>query len=610
MKNVPIAGKFLAVIALFAVFAIGVCIYATGQLRSIDASYAELIHHEEQSAITVSRANRNMQTARAGIGDLLASSTPEGNAAATAGIAKARKTFDKYMDQASALTPADAADLQALKAAFAKTLDEDCAGAIAQGKAATDPAAVLASQATYLRDCQPRFEPLTNALVAKTKAMDDLANARSDALSKASQQAILITFVVILGGLALVIGCALFAVRAWITAPLTALITVMERLAHNDIEVAIVGGERRDEVGAMAKTVQIFKDAALEKRRLEAEAADLRGRSEEDRVRIEAERAAAAQKQAEVVSSLAEGLSRLSDGDLVFRLNKAFAAEYEQLRSDFNAAMTKLAEALGTVANNSNGISSGADEIARASDDLSRRTEQQAASLEQTAAALDQITATVKKTAAGARQASAAVSGARDDATHSGQVVAQAVEAMGLIEKSSQQIGQIIGVIDEIAFQTNLLALNAGVEAARAGEAGRGFAVVAQEVRALAQRSADAAKEIKALISASTQQVGAGVDLVGETGKALQQIVTKVAEVDSLVAEIAASAQEQSTGLGEVNTAVNQMDQVVQQNAAMVEQATAASHGLKSEANELNRLIGRFRLDGNASAYSPSSYAA
>jgi methyl-accepting chemotaxis protein len=251
-------------------------------------------------------------------------------------------------------------------------------------------------------------------------------------------------------------------------------------------------------------------------------------------------------------------------------------------------------------------MQSGAGEISSAADDLSRRTEQQAATLEETAAALDEITVTVRKTAEGAKQARDVVSRTRENAEHSGTIVRQAVAAMGSIEQSSRQIGQIIGVIDEIAFQTNLLALNAGVEAARAGDAGRGFAVVASEVRALAQRSAEAAKEIKALISTSGEHVSAGVRLVSDTGGALGQMVDQVAEIDAVVTAIAASAGEQATGLVEVNTAINQMDQVTQQNAAMVEQSTAASHALAQEAEELSRLTGRFQISGH-SVGEPSS---
>ncbi|WP_143324327.1 PAS domain-containing methyl-accepting chemotaxis protein [Caulobacter sp. FWC2] len=312
------------------------------------------------------------------------------------------------------------------------------------------------------------------------------------------------------------------------------------------------------------------------------------------------------------VAFIGAALAKLAEGDLTARVQQNLIPSLDQLRVDFNAAAEALHEALAQVASGSSAIHSGADDIAQASDDLSRRTEQQAASLEKTAAALDEITATVRRSAQSAQQTNATVSLTRTEAEESGRVVDRAVEAMAQIEASSQQISQIIGVIDEIAFQTNLLALNAGVEAARAGEAGRGFAVVAQEVRALAQRSAEAAREIKALISNSTQQVERGVGLVNQTGKALQFIVGKVAEIDALVAEITVSAQEQSTGLVEVNTAINHMDQVVQQNAAMVEQATAASHALTGEAGDLATVVSRFTLKtaGTRAAGRPAKPAA
>jgi methyl-accepting chemotaxis protein len=293
---------------------------------------------------------------------------------------------------------------------------------------------------------------------------------------------------------------------------------------------------------------------------------------------------------------------------LTFTLDEALPPAYEMLRHNFNTASSKLLETVKLIASNTTNLRSGSEEISAAADDLSKRTEQQAATLEETAAALDEITATVRKTAEGARHAREVVSSAKGDAERSSVVVRDAVAAMAEIETSSQEISQIIGVIDEIAFQTNLLALNAGVEAARAGDAGRGFAVVASEVRALAQRSADAAKQIKTLISASSQQVTAGVSLVGETGKALVRIATQVADINGVVSEIAASAQEQATGLHQVNTAVNQMDQVTQQNAAMVEQSTAASHNLAQETEQLVRTLAHFHVGHDTAA--PSKLAA
>ncbi|MES3027213.1 MAG: globin-coupled sensor protein [Pseudomonadota bacterium] len=343
------------------------------------------------------------------------------------------------------------------------------------------------------------------------------------------------------------------------------------------------------ELGALAKATLLDMDYAITVYLDAAEAA--RKATEAQVLGVERET---------VATNIGYGLAALAAGDLTYRMAGEMPEEYQALKDDFNRAVSQLGTAIQTVAETTGGIGASSDELAQASDDLSRRTEQQAAGLEQTAAALDEITATVKQTSDGARHASRTVGEAKQQAERSGEIVTQAIDAMGAIEASSRQIGQIIGVIDEIAFQTNLLALNAGVEAARAGEAGRGFAVVASEVRALAQRSAEAAKEIKALISASGEQVARGVELVGETGAALQSIVTKVAEIDTVITGISASAQEQATGLAQVNAAVNQMDQVVQQNAAMVEQTSAATHSLKGEASELVALVSRFRVAGSS----------
>lgn len=296
------------------------------------------------------------------------------------------------------------------------------------------------------------------------------------------------------------------------------------------------------------------------------------------------------------ISEVAGGMAALAENNLELRLESEFEPAYEPLRLDYNKSVSRLAAAMREVASSSSQMSSGTEEIAASSDDMSRRIEQQAASLEQTAAALDEITATVKRSAECAFEAALAASGARDGTQRSGEVMNQTAAVMGEINDSSNKISQIIGVIDEIAFQTNLLALNAGVEAARAGESGRGFAVVAQEVRELAQRSAKAAKEIKSLISASSDQVKRGVKLVGDVGSALLDVTAKVGEIDKVLSEMARSSQEQATGLAEVNIAVNQMDQVTQMNAAMLSKATDAASRLRTAAADMSALIGEFRI--------------
>ncbi len=379
----------------------------------------------------------------------------------------------------------------------------------------------------------------------------------------------------------------------------------MKALANGDLSVVVNGTDRRDEVGIMAKAVQIFKDNGLRTRELEQEAEANRGKSEAEQARAaEAERRRAAEM-AKATSGLAEGLKHLSSGDLTFRLNEAFASDFEALRADFNAAVKQLSDSLRSVSNATGSIDSGAREISQSAEDLSKRTEQQAASLEETAAALDQITTNVTNASKRTEEARHVAIEANKSARRSGEVVSNAVSAMQRIEQSSNQISSIIGVIDEIAFQTNLLALNAGVEAARAGEAGKGFAVVAQEVRELAQRSAQAAKEIKDLIRNSVDEVSTGVKLVQETGDALKVIEEQVVAINTQLDAIATSAREQSVGLAEVNTAVNQMDQTTQQNAAMVEESTAASSSLAGEVRKLREIIGEFRI-GGSEAVSPA----
>jgi methyl-accepting chemotaxis protein len=399
-----------------------------------------------------------------------------------------------------------------------------------------------------------------------------------------------------------VLAFGFLGIRSWVVRPIQSMSKTMNILANGDLSVEVSGTQRRDEVGTMAKAVQVFKDNGLRTRELERQSEANRTASEAEQARIAAADRQRAEEMAQATSGLAEGLKHLSDGDLTFRLNQQFASDFEALRADFNTAVSQLAETLRSVSDATGSIDSGAREISTSASDLSKRTEQQAASLEETAAALDQITTNVTNSSKRTEEARHIAMETNTSARRSGEVVANAVNAMQRIEQSSNQISNIIGVIDEIAFQTNLLALNAGVEAARAGEAGKGFAVVAQEVRELAQRSAQAAKEIKELIRNSGEEVSAGVKLVQETGVALKHIEEQVIVINTQLDAIATSAKEQSVGLAEVNTAVNQMDQVTQQNAAMVEESTAASASLASEVNRLRGIISAFRLGGAEAA--------
>jgi methyl-accepting chemotaxis protein len=368
----------------------------------------------------------------------------------------------------------------------------------------------------------------------------------------------------------------LFAAKALICRPYVDTVVRMEKLAIGDLSSPIDYTDHADCVGRMTQAMTTFRENAI---RLQAANAD---------------------QSSAMIGTLSGALNRLAEGDLTCRLENAGNDDFAALRDAYNASVSTLATMIGAVRTTAGGVHTGSDEIRSASEDLALRNEQQAASLEETAASVSAAAKLTRQSVETASAARDAIAQTHARATEGGAVVSKAVEAMGAIEQSAREITQIIDVIDGIAFQTNLLALNAGVEAARAGDAGKGFAVVANEVRALAQRSADAARDIKQLIDKSTSHVGDGVNLVGETGTLLTEILTQVGAVTGQINEIAETAASQASNLEQVNVAVGTIDRMTQQNAAMVEQSTAATRSLSSEAQRLSELVSQFRVNEGA----------
>lgn len=377
-------------------------------------------------------------------------------------------------------------------------------------------------------------------------------------------------FVVIAIVVVAIVLSAARLIRHRVVAPLVDTAEMMERMAQGDYRSEPDGDERNDEIGIMARAMAVFRQNGI-----------ARQKAQED--------------QQAVVAALSAGLDCMARQNLEYRIDQSFPESYEELRANYNTAVNSLASAMRTVRVGASSVMTSIAEIRDASDDLARRNEQQASSLAQTSNAMHGVTGSVRETASGAKDVHAAINAAHGEASSGGEVVRQAIEAMAAIEASAQEISNIIAVIDGIAFQTNLLALNAGVEAARAGKSGKGFAVVATEVRALAQRSAEAAQNIKTLIENSTSQVEEGVRLVGETGTRLTGIVEQIASVDKLVSQIAQAAALQAESLEQVNVEVAAMDRMTQANAAMVEQSSAATRSLSAEAERLTQLVATFR---------------
>jgi len=593
LKTTKIRTKILSVILLLGVVAIIGLGHLSNQFLKTDDDYSKFIEQTAMGALQTTRASGGTMVAAVQVANAQEFSPSSEE------FAKARKTHDQFIDTARQRM------VQVIELVpETRSVSEEIISRLVKLKQIGNRVFDLAEQgnmagATAARaQFRQAVDEITPLFVTNNDKMTKTLLDGSDTLTDETWGTIIFSIVSLIVGLIGTIVLSLYICHKGITEPLHQLRNRMQALAEGDTAVAIEGTDRKDEVGEMAATVEVFRGNALERIRLEQQAENERSLTQSERAERERQKAAEAARLQEAVSSLGEALGRLAAGDLAFRIEKPFVDHLDSLRRDFNNSVETLNRTLSTIGLSAEQILAGTNEIRASADDLSRRTEQQAASVEETAAALEQITTTVKDAARRADEARQLVTRTRSGAERSGQVVRSAVEAMHQIEKSSNEIGNIIGVIDDIAFQTNLLALNAGVEAARAGDAGKGFAVVAQEVRELAQRSANAAKEIKALITTSGQQVGAGVDLVGETGKALEEIVHEVQEINRHVDAIAEATREQSIGLQEINTAVNTIDQGTQQNAAMVEQQTAASHSLAGEANMLTDLLSRFKLTG------------
>jgi methyl-accepting chemotaxis protein len=595
LDNIKISVKILAVVGLLAVATLLLVVLSSTSMTQMSRSYSHLVEDVAPAQLEYARAGRRaFEIGYAAYKVIAYDGTSKEAQSSAKDISDAIKTGMANFRKGAELYPASKATSERFQSQLA-AIEQAIAPVVVAGlKDDRDQATKL------MADVDVKLATLVNEIVTFNTGLAKTMGTASAEVSADSSRAIVMNYAI--GVLALAIGLAL---ALWISMfkiakPLARLGQSMGALANGNLDGEIEGQSRGDEVGTMAKAVQVFKDNALALRESEAQAAQQRRVAEEERARNEAARAEAARQVAAVVDGLGAGLERLAKGDLTYRVTDHWAAEYKKIQEDFNGAIGQLQEMMSGIASSTSEVSNAAAEISTATTDLSQRTEEQAASLEETSASMEEISVTVKKNAENARHANELTRNTQGVAGRGGEVVAQAVSAMALIEESSRKIADIISVIDEIARQTNLLALNAAVEAARAGEAGRGFAVVASEVRSLAQRSSQAAKDIKDLIVNSSGQVQDGVALVNRAGDSLKEIVESIKAVADIVSDIATASAEQATGIDQVNKALAQMDEVTQQNSAMVEENAATARTLEQQAGHMDERIGTFRLDGSA----------
>jgi methyl-accepting chemotaxis protein len=620
VDTLKIGTKLLILTGITVAIGAGVSIYEATKLRSINETYSAVLDIDAKGTVKLAEITGNSDSIGRVLYRMIAETDQASISASEKELRDVFNETEKFVEQATAYYPERKADFESLKADLSDVR-------------ATTPNIVSAASAgsdeAGLKLVSDTFAPMRLKFDANATKLYDWAKAelrrKNDIASEITDTTIMTSYVVLVVGAILAIVLGILMSVTQVVRPVRRLTDTMAELAKDKLETNIPFTDLPNEIGSMARAVEVFKQNAVKVRELNTQEAALQAKSADLQTSIativsaavagdfaqritkdydspELNRFAASVN--ELVASVDRGIaetrrvvSALAEGDMTEKMRGDFQGAFGELQQNVNATMSNLGSVLGEVRSAIDTINAGSGEMRIASGDLSRRTEQQAASLEETSSALEEITAAVKNSTERALEASHMVDEARRSTEQSSIVVKDAVSAMGRIEQASGEINQIINVIDEIAFQTNLLALNAGVEAARAGEAGKGFAVVAQEVRELAQRSAAAAKDIKSLISRSGEEVHAGVKLVTETGKALGLIQGHVVKINEHVHSIATATKEQSTGLHEVSTAVNQMDQVTQQNAAMVEESTAATSRLADEAVNLTRLITRFKLD-------------
>ena len=574
MTDLPISRKLLMAVAAFvaALLVIGaVGFFSLGMLSDTTQDLGVSRREKLEAAAEINTAVSDLRGAEAGH---ILSTMPDQIAAQQRKIDDIRQIIDSKVDwlKPRLKKPRTKAALEAfipLRDAYYANSDARLAlSALNRNQEAFD----------NFRKSTDDFDRLNTAAAAIQSAQADLMKELAAEARTTATTARIIVVVVTL--IALGFAAAMLVVLTRLIAnPLVEVTETISLLAEGRTDVIARATTRRDEVGDLSRATLALRDLLVAAERAKDEQAQL------------------------IVRNIGGALSELSRGNLAHRIDAELPGVFASLKADYNGAASTLSQTLGEIATVSHGVDRGAGEIRHASQDLSSRTEEQAASLEESAAALAEVTRTVSDSANAAREANQAVTGATGEATASEDVVRRAIAAMDAIEGTSREIEQIIGLIDGIAFQTNLLALNAGVEAARAGEAGKGFAVVATEVRALAQRSAEAASEIKTRISQASREVATGVSLVSETGNALSRIVEQIHRVSALMTRIAEASETQSSGLIQVNAAINEMGKMTHQNAAMSEQSTAAARSLATQSAELLEKVARFQLGEQGASF-------